>query len=420
MEPAVVTRPVRALAGVPAWRWWVVGSFLARLPTTMVVIALVLAGKELGSYGLGAALAAVNMGAAGAGALWRGRSLDRRELRRGIVGELLLVAVSLAAVALLIHLRASLPLIFTAVLVSGVASSAVMAGYRAFLRDVVDGHLLQPAYALDAVLVEVGFVSGPALAGGLALLIGPVGVLWVMAGFALVAASVSAAMLPQRHPVVVEEGGVAAAPWRDRQILATYLVIFAMGIAVGLLEAGFAPLAELLGSVGGTAGICSAAYALGSAVGGLTFATRLASRSGHGRRALVLAVVLALLMLPVAVAPSIPVLLGVLFLGGLPFATANAAAASFMQARIHPSRVTEGFALTTTAILLGFGAGSGVASLALSLEASPRLLYVLAAAPPLLAAAAVAVWIGRDPTRAPAPPATPPAANPTRVPTSGS
>ena len=405
-----MTRPVRALAAVASWRWWVVGSFLARLPTTMVVIALVLAGKQLSSYGLGAALSGLHMGAAGAGALWRGRSLDRRELRRGIVGELLLVAASLAAVAVLVHSRAPVPLILVAVLVSGVASSAVMAGYRAFLRDVVDGHLLQPAYALDAVLVEVGFVSGPALAGGLALLIGPVGVLWVMAGFALVAAWVSAAMLPERHPVAVEEGGDAPAPWRDRQILATYLVIFAVGIAIGLLEAGFAPLAELLGSVGGTAGICSAAYALGSAVGGLTFATRLAHRSGHGRRALVLAGVLGVLMLPVAVAPSVPVLLGVLFLGGLPFATANAAAASFLQARIHPSRVTEGFALTTTAVLLGVGVGSGVASLALSLEASPRLLYVLAAAPPVLAAVAVALWTATRPAMSPP--------TPSRVPTS--
>lgn len=410
-----MTRPVRALAAVPSWRWWVVGSFLARMPTTMVVIALVLAGKQLGSYGLGAALSGLNMTAAGAGALWRGRSLDRRELRRGIVGELLLVSGSLAAVAVLVHVRAPLLLIFAAVLVSGVASSAVMAGYRAFLRDVVHGDLLQPAYALDAVLVEVGFVSGPALAGGLAAVIGPVGVLWVMAGFALIAAGVSASMLPERHPVVVEQGSDAPAPWRDRQILATYLVIFAVGIAIGLLEAGFAPLAELLGSVGSTGGICSAAYALGSAVGGVTFATRLAHRSGHGRRALILAVVLAVLMLPVAVAPSLPVLLGVLFLGGLPFATANAAAASFMQARIHPSRVTEGFALTTTAVLLGVGVGSGVASLALSLESSPRLLYVLAAAPPLLAAVAVAMWLGRTPTPDPAP--TP---DPGGVPTSGS
>ena len=391
VEPITAPRPVRSLAAVPAWRWWVVGSFLARLPTTMVGLALVLAGKRLGSYGLGAALAGVFMAAAGGAALWRGRSLDRRELRRGIVGELVLVAGSLAATAVLVDVRAPLAALVAAIFVSGVASSAVMAGYRSFLRDVVGPALLPPAYALDAVLVEVGFVTGPALAGVLSLLIGPVGVLWSMAAFALLAAWVSQVRLPERHPEVVEDGG-SPPPWADGRVLATYVVIFTVGMSVGLLEAGFAPLAELLGAEGGVAGICSAVYALGSGVGGITFATRLSSRPHHGRRALVLAAVIALLILPVAVAPSLPVLLVLLFLGGLPFATANAAAASHLQARIHPARVTEGFALTTTAVLLGVGAGSAVAAAVLAAEASPRLLYVVAAAPPVVAVAVVALW----------------------------
>ena len=391
MPPVVAPRPVRDLAAVAAWRWWVAGSFLARLPTTMVVIALVLAGKRLGSYGLGAALAGLYMAASGAGALWRGRALDRRELRRGIVGELLVLAVALSATAALVQVRAPLALLVVALLVSGVASSAVMAGYRSFLREVVSGELLRPAFALDAVLVEVGFVTGPALAGGLALLVGPVGVLWAMAACSLVAAWVAGVRLPERHPAPAETGA-GPPPWADRFVLANYVVTFSVGISIGLLEAGFAPLAEVLGAQGGVAGICSAAYALGSGVGGLGLATRLANRSDHGRRALVFAAAVALLIVPVAAAPSLPVLLVLLFVGGLPFAPANAAASSHLQARVHPSRVTEGFALTTTSVLLGVGAGSGLASVLLGAEASPRLLYVLAAGPPLLAVAAVTLW----------------------------
>lgn len=387
-------RPVRALAAVSAWRWWVVGSFLARLPITMVGLALVLSGKRLGSYGLGAALAGVHMAAAGAGALWRGRALDRRELRRGIVVQLVIMAAAGAATAMLVQVRAPLALLVVAVLGSGVASSAVMAGYRSFLLDVVDAHLIRAAYALDAVLVEVGFVTGPALAGGLALLVGPVGVLWAMAAFGLVAAVVAATRLPERHPVMVEAGD-APPPWADRFVVANYVVTFAVGVLIGLLEAGLAPLAELLGAEGGAAGVCSAAYALGSAAGGVLLATRLSNRSDHGRRALILAAVLGLLVLPVAVAPSLPLLLVLLFVGGLPFATANAAAASHLQLRIHPARITEGFALTTTAVLLGVGAGNGVAALVLAAEGSPRLLYLIGAIPPLVAAAAVAAWSTR-------------------------
>jgi MFS family permease len=334
------------------------------------------------------------MGSAGAGALWRGRALDRRELRRGIAVELIVMSAAIAVTAVLVQVRAPVPLVVAGVLVSGVASSAVMAGYRSFLRDVVTPELLPAAYAVDAVLVEVGFVTGPALAGGLSLLIGPVGALWAMVAFGVVAAAVSTTRLPERHPAAVA-AGEAPPPWADRLVVANYAVIFTVGMMVGLLEAGFAPLAEVLGAEGGVAGVCSAAYALGSGVGGLAFATRLSHRSDHGRRALILAAALALLVLPVAVAPSLPVLLVLLFVGGLPFATANAAAASHLQARVHPARVTEGFALTTTAVLLGVGAGSGVAAAILAAEASPRLLYVVGAVPLLVAVAVVAVWSTR-------------------------
>ena len=399
------SRPVRALLALPAWRWWVVGSFVARLPATMVIIALVLAGKRFGSYGLGAALAGLYTIASGLSALWRGRALDKRELRSGIVAQLIAGAAAFGAPAILVQVRAPLPLVGGTVIAAGVASSAVMAGYRSFLPDVVGAvpadppgppapDLIQPAYALDAVLLEVGFVTGLALAGGLALLVGPVGVLWAMSGFGLVAAGVARARLPERHPATTA-GGDAPPPWTDRFVVANYAVTFAVGVLIGVLEAGFAPYAVLLGAEDGVGGLCSAAYALGSGLGGVGFATRLGGRSDHGRVALVLVVALGLLVVPVAVAPSIPLLLVLLVLAGLPFATANAAAASHLQARVHRARATEGFALVTTAVLLGVGVGSGLASIVLAAEASPRLLYLLGALPPLLAVAAVAVWAAR-------------------------
>lgn len=401
VRPLAPHQPVRALAAVPAWRWWVAGSFLARLPLTMVVIALVLSGRRLGSYGLGAGLSGIFMLGAGAGAQWRGRLLDRRELRRGIVGELVAVAVAFAVLAVLVQLR-TLALLAPAVLAAGVASSAVMAGYRSFLADVVgpaspavlEGlapDLLAPAYAFDAVLVEVAFVSGPAVAGGLALLIGPVGVLATIAGFGLLAAWVSGSRLPERHPVPMA-AAEAPPPWADRLAVANYLVTFAAGSMLGLVEAGFAPLAVSLGAEDGVAGALSAAYALGSAVGGLTFATRLAHRADPGRRGLVLVVVLSVFLLPLALAPSIPVLLGLLVLAGLPFSTANASSSSHLQARMHPARATEGFALATTSVFLGVGAGNGVAAAVLALGGSPRALYLVAALPPLVAVAGVTAW----------------------------
>jgi MFS family permease len=400
-EPAAAsTSPRRGLRAVPAWRWWVAGSFMARLPTTMVVIALVLSGKRLGSYGLGAALSGLMMLTSGLSALWRGRKLDRTELRRGIVGELVVAAGAYLALGVLVHVRAPVPAVAAVVVLAAVASSAVMAGYRSFLPDVVPPDLLGSAYAADAVLLEVAFVTGPAVAGGLALLVGPAGVLVSMGGLALVAAWLAMARLPERHPISVAAGD-APPPWSDPHAVANYLVTFAVGAMVGLLEAGFAPFADMLGSEGGVAGLLSAAYALGSGLGGVMFAGRISDRPDRGRAALILVVVLALLMLPIAAAPALPLLLCLLVLGGLPFATANAAGARYLQERVHPARVTEGFALATTAVLLGVAAGNGVASLVLGVEGSPRLIYVLGAVPPLVAVAGVALWSARWAPRRP-------------------
>lgn len=393
VQPPGPARPLRHLAAVPAWRWWVIGCFVARLPTTMVIIALVLSGKRLGSYGLGAALAGLYTVASGLGALWRGRALDRRELRRGLSGELLVAAGSFVATAVLVAARAPLPLVAATVVAAGVASSAVFAGYRAFLPKVVGPALVPAAYAIDAVLLEVAFVTGPALAGGLSLLVGPVGVLLAMAGLGAVAGTLAATRLPYRPPVPVPAGAARApAPWSNPEVVANYAVTASVGMVIGLIEAGFAPLAVALGSRDGVGGLLSAAYALGSGLGGLAFATRLGSRRHPGRLALALSVVIGLLLVPSAAAPSVAVLVGLLLLGGLPFATANAAAANHLQTRLHPTRATEGFALQSASVLLGLAAGNGAASLALGLEASPRLLYVLAAVPPAVAVAGVAVW----------------------------
>jgi len=412
VDPRGPARPLRLLAAVPGWRWWVIGCFVARLPSTMVIIALVLSGKRLGGYGQGAALAGLYTVAAGLGALWRGRSLDRRELRRGLAGELLGAAGAYLATAALVAARAPLLLVALTVVAAGVASSAVFAGYRAFLPEVVGPGLVPAAYAIDAVLIEVAFVTGPAVAGGLSLAVGPVGVLVAMAGLGVVAALLAATRLPPRPPAPVPAGTARGpAPWSNPEVVANYVVTAAVGMVIGLIEAGFAPLAVVLGAEDGIGGLLSAAYALGSGLGGLVFATRLGSRRRPGRTALVLTVVLGLLIVPSAAAPSIPVLIALLIVAGLPFATANAAAANHLQTRLHPSRATEGFALQSSAVLLGLAAGSGVASVALGFEASPRVLYVLAAVPPLAAVAVVATWAatsgGRRAERGQAWPVTP-------------
>jgi predicted MFS family arabinose efflux permease len=396
-------RPLRSLARHEAWRWWVVSCFVARLPVTMSVVALVLSGRRLGSFSVGAALAGVSSLFSGAGAWWRARAMDRNELRAALRKDLAITAAGWGVVAVLVHARAPVLVVGAAIAGASLANSALFAGYRSMLPMTVPPHLVPSAYAVDAVLVEVSFVCGPAIAGLLSLAVGASGVLFAMS-LAGAAAAVFTRWLPRREPhPPAADGARAPAPWSEPELVANYLGTFAIGMMIGLFEAGFAPFAVLLGHRDGLGGVLSGAYAFGSGVGGLFFATRLAHRQGHARRAVVLMVVLGLLLLPVSFAPSLGLLVPILIIAGLPFATANAAGSSHLQSHVHPARSTEGFALATMCVLLGVAGGNALTSVVLHAGWSPRTIYLLAAVPPVVAAAGIAVWaIARR--RAPAAP----------------
>ena len=392
MTDRELRRPLRSLARTPGWGWWVVGCFFARLPVTMVAVAMVLAGRRLGSFSLGAALAGVASLSSGFGAWWRARAMDRNELRGSIARDLAFTAVGLAVVAALVQVRGPVLAVGVAVALASIASSALFAGYRSMLAMLVPPALLPSSFAIDAVLVEVAFVCGPAFAGLLSLAVGPAGVLFTMS-MAAVVALVGTRRLPRREPIIQDPGTEPApAPWADAQVMANYLATAAVGMMLGLFEAGLAPYAVLLGHRDGVGGLLSAAYAFGSGAGGLVFATRLAGRDGHSRRAIALMAVLGILLVPVAGAPALPALLGMLLVAGLPFATTNAAGSSHLQARLHPARATEGFALSTMFILVGIAAGNALASLILHVGWSPRFIYLVAGVPPVLAAGAIGAW----------------------------
>ncbi|HEY8340013.1 MAG TPA: hypothetical protein VIK95_09105, partial [Egibacteraceae bacterium] len=89
---------LRALVAQPLWRRWTLAAFLARLPTTMTLLALVLAGEQAtGSIAIGSLLAGVATFTSGFAAPWRGRALDRREIRGGLQRASLAAAAAFTA-----------------------------------------------------------------------------------------------------------------------------------------------------------------------------------------------------------------------------------------------------------------------------------------------------------------------------------
>lgn len=376
--------PLRRLLRRPLFRRWAVVNLLARLPMTMNLLALVLVGEAVtGSLANGASLAGIATVSAGLAAQWRGRMLDRVELRDGLRRHLGLSAITV--LALLGAAAADAPFAVLAVLVAvqGVASAAILGAFRTLLVECVPKEDLEPANALDAVFVEVAFVAGPAVAGVLALAVGPLGVLVTMVTSFVVAALMLGG-LPTREPA--EPGATRGpAPLRTRGATAVYALVFATGLPLGAWEATIPARIEAFGMDPASAGPLMALAALGSGIAGLA-AANLRDPLRYGRlMASALLVAFGLLILPTAHATSLPLLGLAIFGFGLPIAPLNALAGLAFQRTVATPRRAEGFALYPAMILIGAGIGQTVAGLLLDRVGAASLIRMLAVVPILVA-----------------------------------
>ena len=266
-------------------------------------------------------------------------------------------------------------------------AAALSGGFRALLVPVVPPTDLPRANALEAVFIEVAFVSGPAVAGLVALVAGASGVLLAMAAAVLAAAAV-ARTLPPLEP---SGAGSIASPWRTPGAKPVYALALAIGLCIGLIEAAIPARVDELGTAATSSGLLLALIALGSGVGGLAVGGRLGLDVDARRPAAVLLALLGALIVPTALADSIPGLALALLLLGAPIAPLNALGAIVLQSRVPTGRQAEGFAVFTAAILVGAGAGQSVAGQLLDRVGSQPLLAAAAAVPLLTAAVLAAV-----------------------------
>lgn len=373
---------LRRLGRQRPWMRWTLASFLARMPITMTLIALVLAGeKATGSLAIGAQLAGVATVVSGLSAPLRGRQLDARELRRGLQVACLAGGLVLLGQAAAVAASAPVAVLFVLAAVQGVALSAVSGGYRALLPAVVPRADLARANAVEAVFIEVAFVAGPALAGMLALALGPVGALVAMAVSAFFSAVVAAG-LPTLHP---PEERAGARPWRVPGVLPVYGVAFSLGITVGLFESALPARAAELGYAAASAGPLLALLAAGSGIGGLVATMRDDGARRERLQAVVLLAGFGLLLVGPAATGSVVLLAVALLLAGVPIAPLNALGAMLLHETVPPGRQAEGFAAYVASIMLGVGAGQILTGFLLGPLGAQGVLYACVGIPVLIA-----------------------------------
>ena len=198
--------PYRRLLGEPALRGLAVADVCARLPQGMVAITLLLvAATHASMTTAGLVVAGYTLGQAVTGPL-RGRLADRYGLAR--VCAACGCGYAVALLGLLAGSLAGSPawVLVAAAAAAGLIVPPLSPGMRSLWSAQAPRALRQTAFALDAAVFDLAYLTGPVVASALAVGVAPaaaVGLLLALTGAAIV-------MIGRRSRPAVAEGGLAA------------------------------------------------------------------------------------------------------------------------------------------------------------------------------------------------------------------
>ena len=332
---------------------------IARLPFGINGLAVVLFVRQVtGSFAVaGLTTGALALGAA-VGAPLAARLVDRR-------GPRMLTPLALAHAGSLLALWA---------LGSGGAPDATLAasafvGGAAFppsgavLRSrwpelVGDPGLLRSAFALDSVMVEVSFVTGPLITAVLVALVGAQAALGVSAALVIIGTTVFLARLPggRSHRERTQAARGILGPLGEPAILIVALTTLPVGFCIGAVEVALPAFSHSQGSPA-LAGVLLAIWSCASGVGGLAFGAR-RPRRGLVETYLVIAALFPLACLPLIAASSPLSMAALAMLAGLPIAPLIASRNELVGTRAPRGAGAESFTWLLTALIAGAAAGA--------------------------------------------------------------
>ncbi len=366
-------RRYRALLSAPGAGNLLSASLIGRLPVGMAMLLFVLVVHAgTGSYTVAGLAAAVNAGSTSFAAPLLGRLSDRGHAAWVLIGTGLAQGASL--VALVVGLRAGLSdlLIIGIAAVAGMVNPPVGAVTRTVLpRMAPDEDSRKTAFALDALLVELSFVLGPAIVGVIAALSSGY-VAALLAAALNVVGSIWLALCPiVRHGYVAEPAPDHDSRWArligplsSRGLRTVLLASILWAGAFGVLEIAIPAFTTAQGQPQ-LGGLMFAVWSGGSIVGGVWFGGQ-DFRTPINRLYLILMALNVIGFGAIALAGSMWTLAILLFLAGLVISPTTALESAMVTALAPRGMTTEAFTWSGTAIYLGFALGSGTASVTLS------------------------------------------------------
>ncbi|RGA05097.1 MFS transporter [Microbispora triticiradicis] len=383
-SPETLPGPLGLVAHRP-WRLWILGSLLARLPTSMAGLVLMLVGERVtGSLAEGALLAGVLNLCSGPPGPFFGRLLDRLELRRAMRVTVALSGLVTLGLVVAAEVRAPVWALYVLSVVLGLATAGMWGGMRALLVVTVPAVQLRRAHFAESLLVELCSVVGPVMVSLLVVTGGTVAALAGMAALSLLGAWLMRAVPPlppaPRRPDTL-------LPPRDTQLVSA-LVLW-IGLAYGLLMANVPQRMAQYGLGSGASGWFTAALPAGACLGGIVVSAWPLGRNRALLTTLAMLLASAALAVPPGLAGGSLGYAAGLFAAGLFMVPLNGLMATEIEGQMGLRRRAEAFSYFGSAAVAG-GSGGYFLAGALDGRLEPAAVGLLSSAAFLLLALVLA------------------------------
>ncbi|MEV6161822.1 MFS transporter [Streptomyces sp. NPDC052052] len=353
--------PYRAIFAAPGTKGFSAAGFIGRMPLSMMGIGVVTMVSQLtGRYGLAGALSATLAMSAAVIGPQISRLVDRYGQRR-VLRPACLIALA-AVTGLLLCAQQRLPDWTLFVFAAGVGCvPSVGAMTRARWAEIYHGspHRLHTAYAWESIVDEVCFIFGPIISIGLSTTWFPEAGPLLAAGFLLAGVfwlTAQRATEPVPHPREPHTRGTAL---RSRGLQVLVVTFVATGAIFGAIDVVTVAFAEEQGHKS-AASLVLAVYALGSCLAGAVFGL-LRPKGSPSARWVVGVCAMAVSMIPLQLAGSLPFLAVALFVAGLAIAPTMVTTMALVEQHVPRNQLTEGMSWTGTGLAVGVALGSSAA-----------------------------------------------------------
>ena len=334
-------------------------TMVTRLPFAINGLAVVLFLRETtGSFAVAGLVAgALALGAA-AGAPLAGRLVDRRGAR-----VLMPLAGVHACAVLAIWALGDAGAAPAAIAIPAALAGASFPPSGALLRSrfpglLGDEDLVQGAYALDSVNIELSFIGGPLITALLVALAGPEFALGVSAVLVIAGTALFLSRLPgDRGPLHPAADSGYLGPLGDPAIRMVALTTFPIGFCLGAIEVALPAFSHAENSPA-LAGVLLALWSLASGLGGLIYGTRV--RGGLVDSFLGIALVFPFACLPMVLAQSPLAMIPLVVLAGLPIAPLIASRNRLVGELAPANTGAESFTWLMTALVAGLAVGNAI------------------------------------------------------------